>query len=103
MRLIIPGNQPRPNELSLAAANRLCVPIDPAFVVDDGVWILLGARRFQSLSRYSHTELEEKFLYVAQTQLKLRTPALSAADESAWETVTMIKRFRSIHHAIFGD
>jgi hypothetical protein len=50
-----------------------------------------------------HTALEEQLLDVAQTQLKEEIPAHSATDDLGWETMTVIERFRFLHHAILRD
>src|SRR5260370_15070015 len=52
---------------------------------------------------HGHTTLEEQFLDVAQAQLKAKIPAHSATDDLGWETVTVIERFRFLHHAILRD
>src|SRR6202051_2590690 len=52
---------------------------------------------------HGHTALEEQFLDVAQAQLKAEIPAHSATDDLGWETVTVIERFRFLHHAILRD
>src|SRR6202051_3366960 len=52
---------------------------------------------------HGHTALEEQFLDVAQAQLKAEIPAHSATDDLGWETVTVIDRFRFLHHAILRD
>src|SRR5260370_40165641 len=52
---------------------------------------------------HGHTALEEQFLDVAQAQLKAKVPAHSATDDLGWETVTVIERFRFLHHAILRD
>jgi hypothetical protein len=52
---------------------------------------------------HGHTALEEQFLDVAQAQLKAEMPAHSATDDLGWETVTVIERFRFLHHAILRD
>jgi hypothetical protein len=52
---------------------------------------------------HGHTALEEQFLDVAQAQLKAEIPAHSATDDFGWETVTVIERFRFLHHAILRD
>jgi hypothetical protein len=52
---------------------------------------------------HGHTALEKQFLNVAQAQLKAEIPAHSATDDLGWETVTVIGRFRFLHHAILRD
>ena len=39
-------------------------------------------------------------LDIAQTQLKVEMPAHSATDDLGWETMTVVERFRILHHAI---
>ncbi len=52
---------------------------------------------------YGHAALEEQFLYVAQAQLKAEIPTHGATDDPGWETVTVIERFRFLHHVILRD
>ena len=52
---------------------------------------------------HGYTALEEQFLYVAQAQLKAKIPAHGATDDHDWKTVTVIERFRFLHHAILRD
>ncbi len=64
----VPFAKPDP-DLFLAAAERLCVPIDAAMVVGDSVWDLLAARRARALGigllsgGYGQEELERAGAY----------------------------------------
>jgi hypothetical protein len=52
---------------------------------------------------HGHTALEQQFLDVAQAQLKAEIPAHGATDDAGWKTVSVIERFRFLHHAILRD
>ena len=78
----------------------------------------LASHRFHSMSKaltkpvtpasdrlvsHDHAALEQQFLDVAQAQLEAEIPSESAADETSWETVTVIERFRFLHYTILYD
>jgi hypothetical protein len=78
----------------------------------------LASRRFYPVSKaltklvapssdrlvcHDDATLEEQFFDVAQAQLKAEVPAHSATDHPGRETVTVIERFRFLHHAILRD
>ena len=52
---------------------------------------------------HDHAALEEQFLDVTQAQLEAEIPAHSATVDFGWETVTVIERFRFLHHAILRE
>jgi hypothetical protein len=63
----------------------------------------LVAAASDGLVCHGHAALEEQFFNVAQAQLKAKIPARSATDDLGRETMTVIKRFRFLHHAILRD
>jgi hypothetical protein len=52
---------------------------------------------------HDYAALKKQFLDVAQAQLKAEIPPNSAAYDTSWETVAVIKRFRFLHRDILYD
>jgi hypothetical protein len=52
---------------------------------------------------HDHAALEEQLLNVAQAQVKAEIPTHSATDDAGRKTVTVIERFRLLHHVILRD
>ena len=50
-----------------------------------------------------HAALEQQFLNVAKTELKVKIPADGATDNGTRETMAMVERVRFLHRTILAD